>query len=114
MWILRILAFNLTLVLMIELSVAFFMGAKSIKKIVTVALANVITNPAVVLSSIYITLFHGKWENICVLILETLVVLTEGFLFSKFVEFDKKNPYFTSLVLNFVSYSVGEIINLFL
>ena len=114
MWILKILAFNLALVFISELSLGFLMGAKKPKKIITLALINIITNPAVVLSGMCLTLFFNNLQYIGIFILELLVVFIEGFMFSKFKIFDKKNPYLISLVLNATSFALGEIINIFL
>lgn len=114
MWILEILACNLAIVFIIELAIGIFLGAKTVRKIATMALVNIITNPAVVLSGMYLTLFLPDWENIGIFVLEILVVVAEGFMFRKFRTFDRKNPYLISFVLNFASFATGEIINIFL
>lgn len=114
MWILKILAGNLAIVFVIELSLGVLLGAKTIRKIITMVLVNIITNPAVVLSGMCLTLFLSRWESIGICILEVLVVVTEGFMFWKFKTFDRKNPYLISLVLNVASFAVGEVINIFL
>lgn len=114
MWILKILACNLAIVFVIELSLGVLLGAKTVRKIATMVLVNIITNPAVVLSGMCFTLFLSDWENIGICILEILVVVTEGFMFRKFRTFDSKNPYLISFVLNFASFVTGEIINIFL
>lgn len=114
MWILQILALNLAIVFAAELPISFAMGARTARKIITVALINIITNPTVVLCALCMTLFFAKWQHIGILILELLVFFVEGFMFSKFKIFGKKNPYLVSLSLNVVSFTVGEIINIFL
>ena len=114
MWILKILACNLAMVFIIELPLGFAVGAKTVKKIITMTLINIITNPAVVLTGMCLTLFFETWQYAGIAVLEILVVFTEGFVFSKFKTFDKKNPYFISLMLNVVSFASGEIINIFL
>lgn len=111
-WILKILAFNLSLVLLIELLAGYLLGVKTAKKIITTALINVITNPLAVLCLLSVTIISGDRPLWGVFIVEALVVLTEGFMFSKFNTFDKKNPYLISLILNIMSFTVGEIINI--
>ncbi len=114
MWILKILVFNLAIVFITELPLSLAFGARTGRKLITAALVNVITNPAVVLSGMFITLFLRKWLYGGVFVLELIVVLAEGFMFSKFKTFDRKNPYFISLVLNLVSFAAGEILNIIL
>ncbi|MBQ2967234.1 MAG: hypothetical protein IJE10_03815 [Clostridia bacterium] len=111
-WILHILLFNLTIVLLTELTLGFFLGATSLKKLLTLALANIITNPVVVLSSLSLTLFLSTFHPIGLLILELLAFLTEGFIFSKCHVSNTKNPYIISLLLNVASFGIGEIINI--
>lgn len=114
MWILKILAFNLAIVFIVELSLGIFLGARTVRKIATMVLINIITNPAVVLSGMCLTLFLSDWENIGICILEILVVVVEGFMFWEFRTFDREKPYLISFVLNFASFATGEIINIFL
>ncbi len=113
MWILKILGFNLLIVFLTELPLACLLGAKNVKKLVTTALINIVTNPAVVLTGLCISMFFSRWKMPGTFILEALVFITEGFMFSRFDIFEKKNPYLISLVLNFTSFLLGELINLF-
>ncbi len=112
MWILAILARNLAIVLITEPLLGFIAGAKSVKKIITVMLANVITNPLVVLSALSLTVFCSRLQPTGLFILEVLAVFSEGLMFSKFKTFDKKNPYIISLALNCASFTAGELINM--
>ena len=114
MWILHILIFNLIIVLALEITFAAFLGARSFKNIATVALVNIITNPAAVLCSLCLTVFFSKWRIAGIIFIETAVFFTEGFMFSKFKTFGRKNPYIISLLLNLLSFATGEIINIFL
>jgi len=114
MWILNILALNLIIVFITELPLAFLLGAKSLKKIITSALVNIITNPAVVLFSLSLTLIYPDFQSIGLFISELLAFFTEGFMFSKFKTFGAKNPYVISLLLNLASFTAGEIIEIFL
>ena len=114
MWLINILAFNLTIVFITELPLSFIFGAKTLKKLSLVALINVITNPAVVLSGICLALFFNKWQIMGTAVLEFSAFMIEGFMFSKLEIFKGKNPYLLSLVLNSASFISGEIINIFL
>lgn len=114
MWILKILLGNLVLVLMIEGLPGIVMGARTWRKITTIALINVITNPVVVLGRLCITLFFAFWEPIGILMLELMAFLVEGIAYARWKTFGDRNPYLVSLVLNLVSFGIGEIINIFL
>ncbi len=110
MFYVKILLNNLLIVFVSELPLAFLLGAKSLKKFTSVALINIITNPAIVYISLLTLLFAGKWHTPVLIILEIAVLFIEGFSFSKFKIFDKKNPYLISLCLNLTSFLMGEII----
>ena len=109
-WIFHILIFNLTIVFVVELTLAAILGARSFKKFITVALVNIITNPAVVITMLMVTMFYNKFETVAIIILELAVFFTEGFLFSKYKPFKKDLPYVISLILNLASYLAGEIL----
>lgn len=113
-WIINILALNLLIVLVTEIAVSISFGAKTAKQLVIVALVNIITNPAVVLTALCLTIYLNQWRNIGIVILEIFAVITEGFIFSKFKTFGRKNPYLISMVMNMVSFMTGELIKLFL
>ena len=113
MWILHILIFNLTIVFVVELTLAVILGARNFKKFITVALINIITNPLVVITMLTVTIFYNRFETFVLVVLELAVFFTEGFLFSKYKPFKKDSPYFISLILNLSSYLAGEILMLF-
>lgn len=112
MWILRILLVNLAMVFLIELIPGAIMCRRDPRKTATIALANVITNPPVVLISMFITVFFGEWIIWATVIIEILAVLIEGAIYRKFEVF--KRAYLVSFVLNLASYTAGEIIQYFL
>ncbi len=111
-WILKILLNNLLIVFIIETPLAVVLGARKPKQLVTVTLANVITNPVVVLFNLMVMLFAVKWRVPAIIFSEILAVITEGLIFSKFKVFNKK-PFIISLVLNSASFLVGEVIDVF-
>ena len=113
MWIVNILMLNLLIVFAIELPVGFFLGARSFKQFITMALINIMTNPAVVLCRFAMVMYCHSFEPIEILVLELLVIAIEGFMFSKFISFNQKNPYFISFILNVLSYGIGELIKIF-
>ena len=84
MWILHILIFNLTIVFVVELTLAVILGARNFKKFITVALINIITNPLVVITMLTVTMFYNRFETFVLVVLELAVFFTEGFLFSKY------------------------------
>ena len=112
MWILAILARNLAVALITEPLLGFIAGARTLKKIITVMLVNVITNPLVVLSALSLTVFCSRLQPTGLFILEVLAVLSEGLMFSKFKTFGDKNPYLISLVLNCASFAAGKLVNI--
>jgi len=83
-----------------------------IKDLIIVLLVNVLTNPLLVSISFSTGIFFGNIYRIIVtIILEILVVFTEGFIYKKILFEKKFNPYTLSLILNISSYIVGWIIN---
>lgn len=113
-WILKILVRNLLLTILLEVPAGYALGARKSKKVITILLANIITNPLVCYFRLCLILFFSNMESAGVLFLEFLAFWAEGFMFSKFNTFDKRNPYLVSLILNLFSFSIGEIIALIL
>lgn len=97
--------------IVIELIMSLLLGIRSKKDILNVILVNIMTNPLVVSILMYITYNRLFNITISIIILEILVVLTEGFTYKKVLTFDKINPYVLSLILNISSYFIGELLN---
>ena len=97
--------------IVIELIMSLLLGIRNKKDILNVILVNIMTNPLVVSILMYIT--YNKLFNttISIIILEILVVLTEGFAYKKVLTFNKINPYILSLILNISSYFIGKLLN---
>ncbi len=110
MFYVKIFLNNLLIVFVTELPLAFLFGARSLKKFTSVVLVNIITNPAIVYISLLTLLFAGEWHTPVLIILEVAVLFIEGFSFSKFKIFEKKNAFIISLCLNLTSFLTGEII----
>ena len=112
-WIINILALNLLIVFCVELCLSGLFGVKGIKGLATVALINILTNPAVVLCMLGVSMFSHEWKHLVLIALEVGVVGLEGFLFVQCKPFRVQKPYSISFVLNVSSFFVGEILKLF-
>ncbi|MCI7559276.1 MAG: hypothetical protein MSS76_04085 [Clostridium sp.] len=97
--------------IMIELIMSLLLGIRNKKDILNVILVNIMTNPLVVSILMYITYNRLFNTTISIIILEILVILTEGFTYKKVLTFDKINPYVLSLILNISSYFIGRVLN---
>lgn len=97
--------------IMIELIMSLLLGIRNKKDILNVILVNIMTNPLVVSILMYITYNRLFNTTISIIILEILVILTEGFTYKKVLTFDKINPYVLSLILNISSYFIGGLLN---
>lgn len=97
--------------IVIELIMSLLLGMRNKKDILNVILVNIMTNPLVVSILMYITYNRLLNTTISIIILEILVILTEGFTYKKVLTFDKINPYVLSLILNISSYFIGGLLN---
>lgn len=97
--------------IVIELIMSLLLGIRNKKDILNVILVNIMTNPLVVSILMYITYNRLFNTTISIIILEILVILTEGFVYKKVLTFDKINPYVLSLILNISSYFIGGLLN---
>ena len=107
----KVMCISLLCTLIIEVSIAFILQYRK-KDLLNVLLVNVLTNPLLNSSVIAINYFYGlKARNISLYIFEVLVILTEGFIYNKYLERKKINGYLLSLILNIASYVIGLLIN---
>lgn len=97
--------------IVIELIMSLLLGMRNKKDILNVILVNIMTNPLVVSILMYMTYNRLFNTTISIIILEILVILTEGFTYKKVLTFDKINPYVLSLILNISSYFIGGLLN---
>ena len=110
--ILTILISCLLCTIIIELSVSILLGVRNKKDIINIVLVNVVTNPIVVLFPYIIGLRYGNSPRYIVLfILEILTFIFEGCIYKKYLKYNKINSYILSLILNIMSYFIGNIIN---
>ena len=109
---LKIIIVCLVSTIIIELLIALLLKVRDKKDILNILLVNVMTNPLLVTITMYINILYGlKYRNILIYPLEILVVLSEGFVYKKYLKYKKINPYVLSLILNISSYLIGLIIN---
>ena len=109
-----IMARCLIFTIIIEVGISIILGYRK-KDLVNIILANIMTNPIVVVIPIYVNITYGmKERNIVLFILEILAVLSEGFVYKKYLKNKKINPYLLSFILNLSSYLIGLVINCFL
>lgn len=102
----------LTLTIIIELSLSFILRVKDKKDYLNIILVNMLTNPLLVSISTMIMYKHGlHLRNISVIIMEVMVVLIEGYIYKKYLKYEKINPFLVSLILNSGSYFIGGVIN---
>ena len=110
-----IMARCLFLTIIVECVIGFATGIRNKKDFLNIVLVNFVTNPVVVTIPVFFNLKYGIFERrICLLILEIIAVLFEGFVYKKFLLFRKINPFLLSLILNVSSFITGEIINYYI
>lgn len=98
--------------LIIETILAFILGVRDKKDFINIVLVNILTNPLVVSMSIYINIRYGvQIRDIWIIFLELSVFIIEGCIYLKVMNYKKINAFVISLLLNFSSYFIGEIIN---
>lgn len=101
----------LVFTIIIEVTIAFILGHRK-KDLLNVLLVNILTNPIVSSVPVYFNVKFGlKYRNISLFVLELLVLVVEGFIYKKYLNRKKINPYLLSLILNGASYFIGVIIN---
>lgn len=107
----KIMAICLGLTIVVEVLFAFILKVRDKKDFVNIILANIITNPIVVIIPIYINFkFGSTYYYISLIILEIMAVIVEGILYKKFLNYKRINPFVLSIILNILSYVSGEIL----
>lgn len=102
----------LVLTILIETVLARIISIKSKKDLVIVAMASVLTNPFVVLITFFSGFFYGSTGYyIATAICEISVVIIEGIIYLKALNWKKINPFLLSLILNGISFGTGLIIS---
>lgn len=102
----------LLLTVLFEITGALILGVRSKSDLLTVTLAQVVTNPLLVVISTLITVNFGIVpRRIFLAFAEVGAVAAEGLIYSKTLDYKKLNPYLLSLLLNGFSFFLGEIVN---
>lgn len=109
-----ILIYALLLTIVIEITASLVLGLRK-KDLLNVLLVNTITNPLInCIHPLFLFKYGKSAQIICLIILEILVVLTEGLIYKKVLNYKKINGYSLSLILNILSYLAGLVINNFI
>ena len=107
------LGVSLALTLALETGLFFLIGKRNKKDFLLLLLANVLTNPTIVLIY-WLVALYTEWNSFIIIIpLEVFAVLTEGRYYKKY-GCDFKCPYLFSLVANIFSYGTGLLIQFFI
>ena len=107
----KVMLICLAMTIVIECSIAFILGYRK-KDLLNVLLVNILTNPIVSTLPVYFNYYHGlRARNICLYILEVLVLIVEGFIYVKVLKIRKINGFLLSLILNASSYFLGLLLN---
>ena len=113
MYLVRIMFFNLISTIIIEILIALIFKVRKWKDILNIALVNILTNPLVNAVPFYMNMNYGIiYRHISLFLLEVLAIIVEGFVYKKYLNYKKINPYLLALILNFGSYFMGELINM--
>ena len=105
------LALSLVLTLVFEISFFLLIGKRNKKDLLLAVLANIVTNPAVVLSYWLMALYTDWNHGIIKIPLEIFAILTEGYYYSKYGR-DFKHPYLFSAAANAFSFGIGLILGI--
>ncbi len=106
----KIMFISLFLTIIIEIFFAFSFKVRKKKDFINIILVNIITNPLVVIVSLYVGLRWGLTiRNIALVIMEISVCLLEGFFYYQYLDYQKINPFLLSFLLNSLSYFLGEL-----
>ncbi|MEI6266278.1 MAG: hypothetical protein WCP14_00070 [bacterium] len=98
--------------LLIEVPIAFFLGYRTIKEIISVIAINVLTNPLLNLLIIINSLLLFVNYQLLVLLLEVIVVISEWLLLRYVLaeDYPRKRFLLDSIILNTTSCLIGLII----
>lgn len=102
--------FCLLITILIEISLAFLLKVRDKKDLINIALVNMMTNPLVVAIPTYLNFAKGyNYSMFSYYALELFAVISEGYVYSKYLNYKKINPYLLSFILNLTSFLLGEI-----
>lgn len=99
----------LLLTIIIELSIAIILKINNKQDLINIIIINCITNLSL---NIFVIVTYFNKIKINILILELIIVFIEGLFYQKKIQYKRINPYFLSLLLNTISYTIGLLINI--
>ena len=106
---------SLSCTIVIECFFGFVFGIRQKRDFLDIILVNILTNPLLVSITFSINVLFGLNTYYKALVIsEILVVLIEGLIYKKNLEYRKINAFVFSLILNCCSYFLGTLINNFL
>lgn len=101
------LVVSLVLTWLIELLVLYLLGIRNRRDILTGIYVNMLTNPPAVFTANLLFIFAPNSAWLLIGIMEILVVLIEGFIFYKYLQFKQINPWTLALLVNVISFETG-------
>lgn len=111
---LSLLIYSLLLTIFLEIIFSIIFGLRK-KDLINVLLVNVLTNPLINCIHPLFLFEYGKTAQIiCLFILEILVVIVEGFVYQKTLNYKRINLFVLSLILNLISFMLGTVLNYFI
>ena len=109
-----IMIFCLLATIIIEVTISFILKVRNKNDYINIVLVNIITNPLLVSITTFILYRFGlTWRRFSVIIFEIIVVFVEGYIYKKYINYNKIKPYMLSLILNVSSYLIGNVISNF-
>lgn len=108
------ISFNLFWTLVIELILAIILGVRNKEDLLLVFEVNCLTNPIAVTILFFLTRSSvgTVTEQVIVLFIEAVVVVTEGMIYKRRLSEQKRNPFLLSFILNAASYGTGIALEL--
>lgn len=108
----KIIIVSLICTIIIELTFALILRIKDKRDLLNILLVNLLTNPLLNAISLFINIKYGhKMLEYLIYPMEICVVIIEGYIYKKYLNYKRINPYLLSLILNCGSYFIGIIIN---
>lgn len=109
-----IMIYCLLLTIIIEGLFAIILGLKK-RDLLNVLLVNILTNPLLnAIHPLFLFRYGKRAQIISLIVLEFLVVIVEGFIYHKVLDYKKINGYKLSFLCNVLSFIVGTVINSFI
>lgn len=107
------LIISLILAIFIELLISILIGIRKRNDIITIIAVNTLTNPIVVFTANVLNNYEFVllyW--IIVILMEVIVILIEGKLYEKTLNFKQISGLLLSFINNIISFSIGLVISM--